>query len=320
MLSHKPTERAHLKHAFRLSALIAMPSCGLRWKSPIVHAHGEESLSAKRRNECYVPLSTVAPLHLVATPKNATACHQRIAYNTCGNRHAPRCQSLSGTRWLDNRQAELLPVEYFHVVFTLPEQFAAIALQNKRLLYGMLFQAAAESLQSITADPKRLGARIGSFAILHTWGQTMTHPPHVHCVVPGSGLAPDGRAWVSCRPRIFLPVRVLSRRFRTLFLQYLERAYRDGKLQFFGELRCLKRPADFAVFLKRVGKSEWVVYAKPPFGGPERVLDYLGRYTHRVALSNHRLKLCTVVKLPSPTRTTNSLTGPKSSRSRRLSS
>jgi hypothetical protein len=184
----------------------------------------------------------------------------------------------------------LLPVEYFHVVFTVPEPLAALALQNKRLLYGILFRAAAESLQSIAADPKRLGARIGFFAILHTWGQTLTHHPHVHCVVPGGGLTPDGRSWVRCRPKFFLPVRVLSRRFRTLYLQYLERAYRIGKLQFFGELHCLKQQAAFALFLRRLRRTEWVVYAKPPFGGPERVLDYLGRYTHRVAISNHRLK------------------------------
>ena len=263
----------------------------------IVRAHGKEFLRANART-----LSTAQKRVLRAIESCRTAAlgghveecdhcgHQRIAYNSCGNRHCPKCQSLARAKWLDNRQSELLPVEYFHVVFTLPEQLAALALQNKRLLYGMLFRAAAESLQSIAADPKRLGARIGFFAILHTWGQTMTHHPHVHCVVPGGGLAPDGSAWVRCRPRFFLPVRVLSRRFRTLFLQYLERAYRDGNLPSFGELRCLKEPANFALFLRRMRKSDWVVYAKPPFGGPERVLDYLGRYTHRVAISNQRLK------------------------------
>lgn len=263
----------------------------------IVRAHGEEFLRANARTLSPAQKRVLRALERCRTAalgghvEECNRCgHQRIAYNSCGNRHCPKCQSLARAKWLDQRQSELLPVEYFHVVFTLPEPLAALALQNKRLLYGILFRAAAESLESIAADPKRLGARIGFFAILHTWGQTMTHHPHVHCVVPGGGLAPDGRAWVRCRPRFFLPVRVLSRRFRTLFLQYLERAYRDGKLQFFGELRCLKRPADFAVFLKRMGKSEWVVYAKPPFGGPERVLDYLGRYTHRVAISNHRLK------------------------------
>jgi Putative transposase/Transposase zinc-binding domain len=263
----------------------------------IVRAHGEEFLRANART-----LSPAQKRVLRAIERCRTAAlgghieecnrcgHQRIAYNSCGNRHCPKCQSLARAKWLDKRQTELLPVEYFHVVFTLPETLAALALQNKRLLYGILFRAVAESLQSIAADPKRLGARIGFFAILHTWGQTLTHHPHVHCVVPGGGLAPDGRAWVRCRPRFFLPVRVLSRRFRTLFLQYLERAYGAGKLQFFGEMRCLKGPANFALFLQRLRKSEWVVYAKPPFGGAERVLDYLGRYTHRVAISNHRLK------------------------------
>jgi hypothetical protein len=263
----------------------------------IVRAHGEDFLRANART-----LSTAQKRVLRAIESCRTAAlgghveecdhcgHQRIAYNSCGNRHCPKCQSLARAKWLDNRQSELLPVEYFHVVFTLPEPLAALALQNKRLLYGILFRAAAESLLSIAADPKRLGARIGFFAILHTWGQAMTHHPHVHCVVPGGGLAPDGRAWIRCRPRFFLPVRVLSRRFRTLFLKYLGRAYQGGKLQFFGELRCLKEPANFALFLRRMRKTEWVVYAKPPFGGPERVLDYLGRYTHRVAISNHRLK------------------------------
>jgi hypothetical protein len=263
----------------------------------IVRAHGEDFLRANART-----LSTAQKRVLRAIESCRTAAlgghveecdhcgHQRIAYNSCGNRHCPKCQSLARAKWLDSRQSELLPVEYFHVVFTLPEPLAALVLQNKRLLYGILFRAAAESLLSIAADPKRLGARIGFFAILHTWGQALTHHPHVHCVVPGGGIAPDGRAWIHCRPRFFLPVRVLSRRFRTLFLQYLERAYRDGELQFFGELRRSKEPANFALFLGRMRRSEWVVYAKPPFGGPERVLDYLGRYTHRVAISNQRLK------------------------------
>jgi hypothetical protein len=263
----------------------------------IVRAHGEEFRRANART-----LSTAQKRVLFAIERCRTAAlgghieecdrcgHQRIAYNSCGNRHCPKCQSLARAKWLDKRQSELLPVEYFHVVFTVPESLAALALQNKRILYGILFRAAAESLLPIAADPKRLGVGIGFFAILHTWGQTLTHHPHLHCVVPGGGLALDGRSWVRCRPKFFLPVRVLSRRFRTLYLRYLEQAYRNSKLQFFGELRCLKEPANFTVFFKRMRKSEWVVYAKPPFGGPERVLDYLGRYTHRVAISNHRLK------------------------------
>lgn len=216
--------------------------------------------------------------------------HQRIAYNSCGNRHCPKCQSLARAKWLDQRRCELLPAEYFHVVFTLPNELAALALQNKRLLYGLLFQATAESLQSIAADPKRLGANLGFFAVLHTWGQTLTHHPHVHCVIPGGGLAPDRRSWVRCRPSFFLPVHVLSRRFRTLYLQHLEGAHRKGKLQFFGELRCLSEAANFTHYLRVLRKKKWVVYAKPPFGGPERVLNYLGRYTHRVAISNNRLR------------------------------
>lgn len=263
----------------------------------IVNAHGDEF---RRANAQTLSTEQKRVLHAIERCRTAALgghveecdrCgHQRVAYNSCGNRHCPKCQSLARAKWLEKRQSELLPIEYFHVVFTLPEPLASLALQNKRVLYGILFRAASESLQSVAADPKRLGARIGFFAILHTWGQTLTHHPHVHCVVPGGGLAPDGRTWVRCRPRFFLPVRVVSRRFRTLFLQYLERAYRGGKLQFFGELRGLKELANFATFLRRLRKSEWVVYAKPPFGGPERVLDYLGRYTHRVAISNHRLK------------------------------
>jgi hypothetical protein len=263
----------------------------------IVRAHGEEFLRANARTLSPAQKRVLRALERCRTAalgghvEECDRCgHQRIAYNSCGNRHCPKCQSLARAKWLDKRQSELLPVEYFHVVFTLPEPLAALALQNKRLLYGILFQATAESLQSIAADPKRLGAKVGFFAILHTWGQTLTHHPHVHCVVPGGGLTPDGRSWVRCRPKFFLPVRVLSRRFRTLYLQYLERAYRSSKLQFFGELRCLKQQAAFALFLRRLRRTEWVVYAKPPFGGPERVLDYLGRYTHRVAISNHRLK------------------------------
>jgi Putative transposase len=197
---------------------------------------------------------------------------------------------MARSQWLEKRQAELLPCEYFHVVFTLPEPLTALALQNKRELYGLLFRATAETLQSIAADPKHLGAQIGFFCILHTWGQTLTAHPHLHCVVPGGGLSLDGSRWVACRPGFFLPVRVLSRRFRTLYLRYLEQTYAAGKLQFHGELEPLGEPLAFARYLARLRQNEWVVYAKPPFGGPERVLDYLGRYTHRVAISNNRLK------------------------------
>jgi hypothetical protein len=218
------------------------------------------------------------------------ACaHQRVAYNSCRNRHCPKCQSLVRAQWLDERRAELIPVEYFHVVFTLPETIAAIAYQNKAVVYDVLFRATAETLQTIAADPKHLGAEIGFVALLHTWGQNLQHHPHLHCVVPGGGLSADGQRWVSCRPGFFLPVRVLSRLFRRLFLTQLQHAYDAGKLKFFNALAALQAPEAFTRYLEPVRQCEWVVYAKPPFGGPQHVLDYLGRYTHRVAISNHRL-------------------------------
>lgn len=218
------------------------------------------------------------------------ACgHQRIAFNSCRNRHCPKCQSLARAQWLEDRQAELLPVEYFHVVFTLPESVAAIAYQNKVVVYDILFHATAETLRTIAADPKHLGAEIGFIAILHTWGQNLLHHPHLHCVVPGGGLAPDGQRWVPCRPGFFLPVRVLSRLFRRLFLERLQQAFDHGELQFFHALAALQDPQAFAAHLAPARQADWVVYAKPPFGGPRQVLEYLGRYTHRVAISNNRL-------------------------------
>ena len=218
------------------------------------------------------------------------ACgHLRIAFNSCRNRHCPKCQSLVRAQWLDDRHADLLPAEYYHVVFTLPEQIAAIAYQNKALVYNLLFRAAAETLRTIAADPKHLGAEIGFIAILHTWGQNLLHHPHLHCVVPGGGLRADGERWISCRPGFFLPVRVLSRLFRRLFLTQLQAGFEAGHLHFFNALAALQVPRDFARYLAPVRKAEWVVYAKPPFGGPQHVLEYLGRYTHRVAISNNRL-------------------------------
>jgi hypothetical protein len=215
--------------------------------------------------------------------------HQRPAYNSCRNRHCPKCQSLARARWLEDRQAELLPVEYFHVVFTVPEEIAAIAYQNKEVVYGILFRATAETLRTIAADPKHLGAEIGFLAILHSWGQNLLFHPHLHCVVPGGGISPEGKRWIACRPGFFLPVRVLSRLFRRLFLEYLQTAFDQGKLQFFSSLERLRDPNAFANYLAPLRQTEWVVYAKPPFGGPEQVLNYLGRYTHRVAISNNRL-------------------------------
>mgnify|MGYP002479220030 CR=1 FL=1 len=213
----------------------------------------------------------------------------RCAYNSCRNRHCPKCQGAARAEWLAARQAELLPVPYFHVVFTLPAAVAEIAFQNKETVYAILFRAAAETLRTIAADPKHLGAEIGLVAVLHTWGQTLHHHPHVHCVVPGGGPSLDGTRWVARRPGFFLPVRVLSRLFRRLFLAELKAAFAAGQLGFFGELAGLAEPAAFARRLDKLRRVDWVVYAKPPFGGPEQVLAYLGRYTHRVAISNARL-------------------------------
>jgi hypothetical protein len=216
--------------------------------------------------------------------------YRRVLYNSCRNRHCPKCQSLARAKWLEARRAELLPVEYFHVVFTVPETVASIAFYNKKAVYNILFRAASETLLTIAGDPKHLGAEIGFFAILHTWGQNLQHHPHLHCVVPGGGLSEDGERWVGCRPGFFLPVRVLSRLFRRLFLEMLEKAYRNGELRFFGNLERLRDNGElFREYLQPARKNDWVVYAKPPFGGPEQVLEYLGRYTHRVAISNERL-------------------------------
>jgi Putative transposase/Transposase zinc-binding domain len=215
--------------------------------------------------------------------------HQRIAYNSCRNRHCPRCQAAARGQWLDERAAELLPVEYFHVVFTLPGVLGPVALQNQRLVYGTLFQAAAQSLLQLARDPRHLGVDIGFLAVLHTWGQNLHLHPHVHCVVPGGGLAPEGDRWLSCRPGFFLPVRPLGRLFRGKFLGLLGRAYDRGLLGLHGQQRYLTDPGAFRQLLASCWEVEWVVYAKPPFGGPEQVLKYLARYTHRVAISNQRL-------------------------------
>jgi len=215
--------------------------------------------------------------------------HTLIAYNSCRNRHCPKCQGATAKEWLAMRQAELLPVPYYHVVFTLPAQIADIAYQNKAALYAILFKAAAETLITIAADPKHLGAKIALTAVLHTWGSALTHHPHVHIVVPGGGISLDGQRWISCRPGFFLPVRVLSRLFRRLFLEKLVAAHEAGRLRFFGDHAPLVEADVFAAHLAPLRKAEWVVYAKPPFGGPEAVLAYLSRYTHRVAISNSRL-------------------------------
>src|ERR1700737_3868671 len=215
--------------------------------------------------------------------------HQRNAYNSCSDRHCPKCQSFARFKWLEQRQADLLNTQYFHVVFTLPQQIATIAYQNKRELYGILFKATAQTLLPTAADPKHMGAEIGFFAVLHTWGQNLLHHPHLHCVVTGGGLSADGSQWICCRDGFFLPVRVLSRLFRRLFLEYLLNAFDAGKLEFFSSLQSLRDSSSFLDYLAPLREAEWVVYAKRPFAGPEHVLDYVGRYTHRVAISNNRL-------------------------------
>jgi hypothetical protein len=215
--------------------------------------------------------------------------HLQVAYNSCRNRHCPKCQGAAAQRWLEAREAELLPLAYYHVVFTVPAQIGDIAFHNKAVVYDILFKAASETLLTIAADPKHLGARIGLTAVLHTWGSALTHHPHVHCIVPGGGLSPDGETWVSCRPRFFLPVRVLSRLFRRLFLDRLAAAHAEGRLVFFGEIAGMADSSAFSARLAPLRRAEWVVYAKRPFAGPEAVLAYLARYTHRVAISNSRL-------------------------------
>jgi hypothetical protein len=218
--------------------------------------------------------------------------HTLIAYNSCRNRHCPKCQGAAAREWLAEREAELLPVPYYHVVFTLPGRIADIAYQNKAVIYDLLFKASSETLLTIAADPKHLGVRIGFLSVLHSWGSALTHHPHVHMIVPGGGISRDGSKWVSCRPRYLLPVPVLSALFRRLFLEKLVAAHRAGELQFFGNHAPLTDRRAFAAFLAPLHNSKWVVYCKDPFGGPKQVLRYLARYTHRVAISNRRLIAC----------------------------
>jgi hypothetical protein len=225
----------------------------------------------------------------VARCENAACRYMAISYNSCRNRHCPKCQGAAAREWLAKREAELLPVPYFHVVFTLPASIARIAYQNKAVVYDLLFKASAETLLTIAADPKHLGAQIAITSVLHTWGSTMTHHPHVHMIVPGGGISLDGQRWVSCSPSYLLPVDVLSPLFRGRFLQKLLAAHREGRLTFFGKHARLAERKAFAAYLAPSRKVKWHVYCKPPFGGPEAVLAYLSRYTHRVAISNHRL-------------------------------
>jgi putative transposase/transposase-like zinc-binding protein len=250
--------------------------------------HGASMPTAQRRVMTAIELCRTAALggHL----ERCDECgHERNCFNSCRDRHCPKCQSLARAQWIEDRQSELLEVPYFHVVFTVPEEIAAIACQNKKVVYSILFHVTAETLTTIAADPKHLGAQIGFFAVLHSWGQNLLFHPHLHCVVPGGGPSPDGQRWISCRPDFFLPVRVLSRLFRRLFLESLQKEFDSGRLQFFGALEPLRERLPFVRHLARAKTSEWVVYAKRPFAGPEQALDYVGRYTHRVAISNNRL-------------------------------
>ena len=238
-------------------------------------------------------MSAIERCRTVALGGHVARCedcaHTVIAYNSCRNRHCPKCQGAAAKQWLAERETELLPVGYFHLVFTLPGPIANIAYQNKAAIYDLLFKAAAEATLTIAADPKHLGARIGITAVLHTWGSAMTHHPHLHMIVPGGGLSDDGERWIACRPTFFLPVRVLSRLFRRLFLQRLAAAHKANRLAFSGDHTALAEAGTFTAFLAPLRKAEWVVYAKQPFGGPQAVLAYLSRYTHRVAISNRRL-------------------------------
>src|SRR5215469_2418161 len=250
--------------------------------------HDGSLSTAQRRVMTAIELCRTAALggHL---ERCDTCGYERPAYDSCRDRHCPKCQSLARAEWVEKRMAEVLSTHYFHVVFSVPEQIASIAYQNKRIVYDILFRATAETLSTIAADPKHLGAEIGFFAVLHSWGQTLVHHPHLHCVVPGGGISLDGTQWISCRPNFFLPVRVLSRLFRRLFLTYLDHAFDSGQLHFFTSLEALRDRQAFQCHLDSVRDVEWVVYAKAPFAGPQQVVDYVGRYTHRVAISNHRI-------------------------------
>jgi Putative transposase/Transposase zinc-binding domain len=264
----------------------------------VFRAHGA---AWRKANEGHVSLGQLKVMSAIETCRTAAlgghvercedCAHERVAYNSCRNRHCPKCQGAAARQWLEEREAELLPVPYYHVVFTLPAAIGAIAFQNKAAAYDLLFKTAAETLLTIAADPKHLGARIGLTAVLHTWGSALTHHPHVHVIVPGGGLSPDGARWIACKPGFFLPVRVLSRLFRRLFLKGLEALHEAGRLVFFSDLAPLADKRAFDAVLAPLRRSEWVVYAKRPFAGPQAVLAYLARYTHRVAISNSRLTL-----------------------------
>jgi len=250
--------------------------------------HGAALAGARRR--AVIAIESCRTAALGGHVERCGECgHQRIAYDSCRNRNCPKCQGLARAQWIADRQAELLDVPYFHVVFTVPAEIGVIAFQNQTVVYDILFRAASETLRTIAADPEHLGAEIGFLGVLHTWGSNLLHHPHIHFLVPGGGIAPDGEHWIACRPGFFLPVRVLSQMFRGKLLHYLDKAFSAGDLNFFSAHRHLREPATFKRYLAPVWNTEWVVYAKRPFAGPAQVLDYVGRYTHRVAISNNRL-------------------------------
>lgn len=259
-----------------------------RYGSDFLNLHGDSASAEQKR-----VIRDVSRCRTAALGGHKRKCdhcgHEEISYNSCRNRHCPKCQGTATATWLEKETAHLLDTEYFHLVFTLPHKLAPIALQNKRAIYGILFEAVAETLSTIAKDPKHLGANIGFLAVLHTWGQNLFHHPHVHCVVPGGGISPDSSRWIACRKGFFLSVRVLSRLFRGKFLERLVLAYTKGKLHFSGDLLRLQNLATWKKFVSSLRRTDWVVYAKPPFGGPKQVLKYLARYTHRVAISNRRI-------------------------------
>jgi hypothetical protein len=255
-------------------------------------AYREANAGHLDRSQCRV-MAAIEACRTAALGGHIRQCkkcgYKEISYSSCRDRHCPTCQGSAARAWLEARQADLLPVEYFHVVFTLPQQIAAVAYQNKAVVYGLLFEAAAETLKRIARDPAHLGAEIGFTAVLHTWGQTLTHHPHVHCIVPGGGLSPDGKGWIACRPGYFLAERVLSTLFRGLLLGKLAAAYEDKRLEFFSDLAHLAEKSAFSRYVAPLWRLDWVVDCKQPFAGPQQVLRYLSRYTHRVAISDHRL-------------------------------